>query len=524
MLKNARVDGIESKKKDPNMHNIKLIDGKKTISNNIKHNQDNDQQFIYLSQYNDRLDTTFKNVIINNDLNVDSIKPNLTSNILFDSSITVSGNLITEQINSPSLGDLRINADNDLFLNANQLCFTMPFPYLKFCPNETGTTTTIQYARNLGYNINYTVPDVGNIASFIMSEGAQMIGGNKIFTGNLTLGSGENQISFISEGWEVLLTTTSFSRDVIYTIPDVNATADFIMSEGAQTINGTKTFGGNTIFTNSSNVMNSLKLNPTSNQLILGDTSTITINANIPGANRTYTLPDVGTNANFIMSEGAQTINGAKTFGSTTIFNSTSTFAGNTIFTNSSNVMNSLKLNPTSNQLILGDTSTMTINANIPGSNRIYTLPDVGTNANFIMSEGAQTINGTKTFTGLKRFLDVSIYNRTLNTITNTPQIVGYIIIPTGLQIKKFDFMIYTTTSTGYGFSYFRLKNPNGTTIMENIIFPDGTFNFTLYTLSTTNILNANNGTYAYIEAATDGNVTLNSINIYDAKLEAEGA
>lgn len=33
-------------------------------------------------------------------------------------------------------------------------------------------------------------------------------------------------------------------------------------------------------------------------------------------ANLTYTVPDVGANANFVMSEGAQTINGAKTFSS----------------------------------------------------------------------------------------------------------------------------------------------------------------------------------------------------------------
>lgn len=33
-------------------------------------------------------------------------------------------------------------------------------------------------------------------------------------------------------------------------------------------------------------------------------------------ANRTFTIPDSGANASFVMSEGAQTINGVKTFGS----------------------------------------------------------------------------------------------------------------------------------------------------------------------------------------------------------------
>ena len=35
-----------------------------------------------------------------------------------------------------------------------------------------------------------------------------------------------------------------------------------------------------------------------------------------PIVDRTYTLPDAGVNADFILSQGAQTINGAKTFGS----------------------------------------------------------------------------------------------------------------------------------------------------------------------------------------------------------------
>ena len=53
----------------------------------------------------------------------------------------------------------------------------------------------------------------------------------------------------------------------------------------------------------------------TSNQLRLGDMTKYTISAT-PTVNRTYTLPEAGANADFIMSQGAQTINGAKTFGS----------------------------------------------------------------------------------------------------------------------------------------------------------------------------------------------------------------
>lgn len=47
-----------------------------------------------------------------------------------------------------------------------------------------------------------------------------------------------------------------------------------------------------------------------------GNTVTTITNASQAAA-RTYTIPDAGTNANFVMTEGAQTINGAKTLGST---------------------------------------------------------------------------------------------------------------------------------------------------------------------------------------------------------------
>ena len=53
----------------------------------------------------------------------------------------------------------------------------------------------------------------------------------------------------------------------------------------------------------------------TTNQLILGTTNTVTISSTAPAASRVYTLGDAGAAASFVMTEGAQTINGVKTFG-----------------------------------------------------------------------------------------------------------------------------------------------------------------------------------------------------------------
>lgn len=47
-----------------------------------------------------------------------------------------------------------------------------------------------------------------------------------------------------------------------------------------------------------------------------------------------------------------------------------------------------------------GDTVTRVTNASQAAS-RIYTIPDAGADAGFVMSEGTQTINGAKTFTGV---------------------------------------------------------------------------------------------------------------------------
>jgi hypothetical protein len=87
-----------------------------------------------------------------------------------------------------------------------------------------------------------------------------------------------------------------------YTIPFV-AASNFVMSEGNQTINGNKTFGEGV-------TVPSLILGPDANK------ATIQYTANIA---RVYTVPNAGANANFIMSEGIQLINGAKTFGSVVV-------------------------------------------------------------------------------------------------------------------------------------------------------------------------------------------------------------
>ena len=58
-----------------------------------------------------------------------------------------------------------------------------------------------------------------------------------------------------------------------------------------------------------------LTINTASNQIVLSSgVNQLTLNSGTSAAARTYTVPDVGTSADFVMTAGAQTIAGAKTF------------------------------------------------------------------------------------------------------------------------------------------------------------------------------------------------------------------
>jgi hypothetical protein len=63
-----------------------------------------------------------------------------------------------------------------------------------------------------------------------------------------------------------------------------------------------------------------------------------------------------------------------------------------------------LSIAGTSNQFVLGTTNTTTISATAPSASRVYTMPDVGGAADFVMTLGGQTIQGVKIFGDLIRF------------------------------------------------------------------------------------------------------------------------
>lgn len=124
---------------------------------------------------------------------------------------------------------------------------------------------------------------------------------------------------------------TSTARNLL----DDTSTAAMLTTLGALPLAGGAMTGALTsnsaISTTSSLGAATLSLSATSNQIVLGTTNTTTISAIAPAASRTYTIQDPLASANFVMSEGIQTINGAKTFGGVVTFNSTIAGAGSNV-------------------------------------------------------------------------------------------------------------------------------------------------------------------------------------------------
>jgi hypothetical protein len=249
--------------------------------------------------------------------------------------------------------------------------------------------------------------------------------------------------------------------------------------------------GAGTVFT----VGGSTTITATTNQLVLGSTNTTTISATAPAASLTYTMPDVGADAAFVMTEGAQTVNGVKTFGSapnlsaltargllsldasknvvSTVLTDGQILIGSTgadaaaatltagsgiTITNGAGAITIAATNPmptgttnnatlrynsgtsawventsvlataaglitavratlegTSNQLVLGVTNTTTITSPAPAAARTYTIPDAGTNTEFVMAAGNQSIGGTKTFSSV-----VNLSSQSANAVLTT--------------------------------------------------------------------------------------------------------
>lgn len=136
---------------------------------------------------------------------------------------------------------------------------------------------------------------------------------------------------------------------------------------------------GNTTFQNGLITNSYLNVPNNSNPIIIGasgsGTRTIIRSNNTTGGDIFINVPDDAPNgSNFLMTAGAATVTGVKSFSTQP------------------------KFTAASNQLAIqasGSGTQININAANPASSRTYTLPDAGTAANFIMSEGTSLWTNT---------------------------------------------------------------------------------------------------------------------------------
>ena len=163
--------------------------------------------------------------------------------------------------------------------------------------NSFSANTTILSAQ---VNTNYT--DIGTYINNRNSGTSYWDNVNS--TAGINIAATTNQLILGTTRTATLTAPTPASASRTYTFPDLTGDYSVVATIGAQTIAGAKTFS------------DPITQNDTTNQIVLGVTNTTTISATAPSASRVVTIPDPGGAASFVMTEGTQTINGAKTFGS----------------------------------------------------------------------------------------------------------------------------------------------------------------------------------------------------------------
>lgn len=182
---------------------------------------------------------------------------------------------------------------------------------------------TIRVSENLILGEHATITNENSsLGAVVLTTGDQSITGVKTFLDPIVLSGGiqldVNQLD-LGVGHKLTLRVPTLSISRTYSLADIGQDASFVMTKGDQTIEGVKTFSETPIFSNGLSFP-SLNLSATTNQIILGtDDKTITLHVPTPAAARLYMLPDVLSDANFVMTAGAQSVGGAKTFSNATI-------------------------------------------------------------------------------------------------------------------------------------------------------------------------------------------------------------
>jgi hypothetical protein len=169
---------------------------------------------------------------------------------------------------------------------------------------------TVNVPNNPASNLTYSMPNIAAVSAtgtFSLLEAANQTfsGTGTIFsqtvrfdaTTPLFLGASPNRI-VLSPGTQASARTWLF--------PDLSTDPTFAALEGTQTFTGNKTFNGTNTFGGASTFSSVLRANGNIYLNPAGNHTEITALAS--GGNRTYTIPNVGASADFVLSSGSQTL------------------------------------------------------------------------------------------------------------------------------------------------------------------------------------------------------------------------
>lgn len=315
----------------------------------------------------------------------------------------------------------------------------------------TTRTVTITAPTPASTSRTWTIPDITSNGTFVALQGAQTFTGVKTFTAQTNFGA--NILFDYTHG--VVLNDASASNTISLKAPssvttysltlpaDAGTTGYALTTNGSGTTSWTNLSGAGTV---SSGVAGRLTLYPatgnTVDDIYAQNAHNIDVEIAAQGSRSVdlvYTIPNPGnavTAANILLSQGAQTIVGQQTFSAsilglagTGVADIAFSFAGDTnsglariaaddialvvngaayleVTTSAITAQTALFVNNaavtisnTTNQIVLGTTRQVTINAPTPASaSRTVTLPDLSADYSVVGTVGTQTVGGTKTF------------------------------------------------------------------------------------------------------------------------------
>lgn len=158
--------------------------------------------------------------------------------------------------------------------------------------------------RGFAKNKNVTL-DFDNLLGILNGLNAGTNTWDKVYIGTAATTTGVLGFYHASNSNLMSISPESISGARSYTIPDAGTTAKFVLNQGNYSIGGVWTFS------------NAVTITPTTNQLVLGTTRTVTLTAPTPAStSRVVTIPDLSGDYSVVGTIGTQTIAGSKTFSS----------------------------------------------------------------------------------------------------------------------------------------------------------------------------------------------------------------